>query len=202
MNSRHQSNVVNSRDSTRGFFGPVVVSLVSLFLIDAASSATLEAPKNPLRDLSPDLIQVLPEPQVLLGNESFLGGLSPGHLAVAPHSDAYPLPSWRFPSSLVWSLSLKRTVVARTTELRTQVENRKRIERDYRETRENFENLVANLPGVVFRSQPEEDTPLEYVSESFEELTGYEPDSFLGNARSVFLRPSSPRRPGRPRIGA
>lgn len=82
--------------------------------------------------------------------------------------------------SFVWSFNLRKQVAEQGAELRSQMEERKKVERYFKETRENFENLVANLPGVVYRSRVDPPFHFEFVSPAIEGISGLSPDRFLG----------------------
>ncbi len=58
---------------------------------------------------------------------------------------------------------------------------RKKAEDTSKHLSGRLENLMANLPGMVYRCVNDADWPMEYVSQGCLELTGYEPSVFMGN---------------------
>ncbi|MHC4715654.1 MAG: PAS domain-containing hybrid sensor histidine kinase/response regulator, partial [Planctomycetota bacterium] len=61
---------------------------------------------------------------------------------------------------------------------------RKRGDRALRESEEQFRTLVANIPGVVFRSEVGPPWRIEYVSDGVEALTGYPVRDFMDGTRT------------------
>ncbi|HIK40313.1 PAS domain S-box protein [Thermoleptolyngbya sp. M55_K2018_002] len=52
-----------------------------------------------------------------------------------------------------------------------------------REREARFSSLVNNIPGVVYRCACDEHWTMEYISDPIRNLTGYEPEEFIGNRR-------------------
>ena len=51
-----------------------------------------------------------------------------------------------------------------------------------------YANLLANLPGMVYRCLNQKDYPMEFVSEGCIELTGYTPAELTGNGKTAYSR--------------
>jgi PAS domain S-box-containing protein len=62
------------------------------------------------------------------------------------------------------------------------ISDRKHSEAEQIKQSQKYQNLVANVPGVIFRvSIEEENWPMEYISQSITDLTGYSVSHFVGN---------------------
>jgi PAS domain S-box-containing protein len=59
--------------------------------------------------------------------------------------------------------------------------DRERSEAALRHSSETFANLVANVPGVIFRCLPDQDWTAYFVSDAIEPLTGHAAAEFLGS---------------------
>jgi PAS domain S-box-containing protein len=55
-----------------------------------------------------------------------------------------------------------------------------------RESRDRYQSLVANLPGVVYRCALDEEWTMFYISREMENLSGYPPEDFIYNKRRSF----------------
>ncbi|MGB5105697.1 MAG: PAS domain S-box protein [Candidatus Zixiibacteriota bacterium] len=49
------------------------------------------------------------------------------------------------------------------------------------ESESRFRSVVANVPGIIFRSRIAKDWPIEFISENVERITGYPASDFIGN---------------------
>ncbi len=58
---------------------------------------------------------------------------------------------------------------------------RKEAEQALRERERAWSTLISNLPGFVYRCANDRNWTMEYVSDGCREVTGYEPDDFIGN---------------------
>lgn len=59
----------------------------------------------------------------------------------------------------------------------------KKIEDQLRQSEERLADLVADLPGFVYRCANDENWTMEFVSSGCKDLTGYEPDDFMANKK-------------------
>ncbi|MFQ3617837.1 MAG: PAS domain S-box protein [Cyanobacteriota bacterium] len=60
---------------------------------------------------------------------------------------------------------------------------RRQADAALREREARFSSLVNNIPGVVYRCACDEHWTMEYISDPIRNLTGYEPEDFIGNRR-------------------
>jgi len=69
----------------------------------------------------------------------------------------------------------------------TDITEQKRLERQLEEaverTERQYQTLIDNVPGIVFRNRAGDDWPMEFVSEGCEELTGYTRDELENEVR-------------------
>lgn len=73
------------------------------------------------------------------------------------------------------------------------ITERKRSEEALRERERAWATLINNLPGFVYRCANDPTWTMEYISDGCREITGYEPEDFVGNrtlAYSDILLPS------------
>ena len=63
----------------------------------------------------------------------------------------------------------------------TDISERKRTEVALRDSEEKFRNLVANIPGAVYRCVCDEHWTMELLSDAIEEITGYPASDFITN---------------------
>jgi PAS domain S-box-containing protein len=66
------------------------------------------------------------------------------------------------------------------------ITERKQAENELKETQRRLSTLIVNLPGVVYRCAYNRDWTMEYISEGCIELTGYQPEDFIGNKTITF----------------
>lgn len=83
-------------------------------------------------------------------------------------------------AALLWSWVLRREVRRKTAELRVELEESARIERELRENQRAMNLLIRNLPGMVYRCLNDRDWTMEFVSGGAIELTGYTPQDIMG----------------------
>ncbi|MEQ8924432.1 MAG: PAS domain S-box protein [Fulvivirga sp.] len=65
-------------------------------------------------------------------------------------------------------------------------EKRKKAEENLKKSQSRLLALMANLPGMVYRSSHKDDFKLSFVSEGCLELTGYSPDQLKNSKSSIF----------------
>ncbi len=63
---------------------------------------------------------------------------------------------------------------------------RKQAENILRESQRQLSTLIGNLPGMVYRCAFDRDWSMEYISVGCIELTGYQPEDFIGNKTLAF----------------
>ena len=61
-----------------------------------------------------------------------------------------------------------------------------KTEKELRESELTLSNLVANLPGIIYRCALDENYTMEYISEACSRITGYTQDDFLKNKTVTF----------------
>ncbi len=61
-------------------------------------------------------------------------------------------------------------------------------EKKVRENKEQFESLVANLPGIAFRRKNDADGTMLYLTNNVHSISGYEPDELLHNCSVSYRR--------------
>ena len=63
----------------------------------------------------------------------------------------------------------------------TDISQRKQAELALRQSEEKFRNLVANIPGAVYRCACDEHWTMELLSDAIEDITGYPASDFINN---------------------
>lgn len=61
------------------------------------------------------------------------------------------------------------------------ITNRKEAEQKLKESEENLNNLISNIPGVVFRCLNDENWTMVFLSEGCRKLFGYRPEELINN---------------------
>lgn len=64
----------------------------------------------------------------------------------------------------------------------TDLSERKAIEQALRDSEQQLRSLIANIPGICYRSMIAQDWPLIFISDAVERITGYPADDFVGYA--------------------
>ncbi len=54
------------------------------------------------------------------------------------------------------------------------------------EKEERFRNMVANVPGVIFRCSSDADRTMEFISNAIEDISGYAPAEFMGGGSRAY----------------
>ncbi len=65
---------------------------------------------------------------------------------------------------------------------------RQKSEQELRLSEEKFRSLVSNIPGVIYRFQPDSDLTVDFISNNISELTGYPLDSEIHQHRQKFTQ--------------
>lgn len=66
------------------------------------------------------------------------------------------------------------------------ITERKRLEKSVREKEQILAGIMHNLPGVAYRCDNDPAWTMRFISQGVEELTGYKPAQFIGNAAISF----------------
>jgi len=88
---------------------------------------------------------------------------------------------------VVWFLSSGKPVLNEFGKLTgyrgssTDISKIKEVERLLRENQDKFQNLVSNVPGVVYRCINDENWTMQYISDHIKELSGYPAEDFINN---------------------
>lgn len=88
--------------------------------------------------------------------------------------------TWHFHTAPLGKLPDGRRLVI---SMAVDVTERKRVEEALRERERQLSTLIANLPGLVYRSRNDKDWTTEFVSEGVFALTGYPPADFMEHRR-------------------
>jgi PAS domain S-box-containing protein len=87
---------------------------------------------------------------------------------------------------LIWNQSLKRKVLMKTSELQNELKQREAAEQSLIISEKKYRSLVNNLPGVVYRSQIDEEMTLIYISNYIFNISGFSPSDFMERNIDVF----------------
>lgn len=91
---------------------------------------------------------------------------------------------------LFWTqVSLKRAAIAGTNRILAivrDITDNKEAEQALRESERRLATLMANLPGMAYRCANDPEWTMEFVSDGYLALTGYDPSDLLGNAKLPF----------------
>ncbi|MEW6053011.1 MAG: PAS domain S-box protein [Nitrospirota bacterium] len=68
----------------------------------------------------------------------------------------------------------------------TNITEQKLAEEKIRESQRHLSTLIGNLPGIAYRCAYDRNWTMEYISEGCIELTGYQPEDFIGNKTLAF----------------
>jgi PAS domain S-box-containing protein len=95
--------------------------------------------------------------------------------------------AWELEELIVVSLFLVLTfgifAWRRWRELRLEMVERNRLEKELRESQRTLVTLMSNLPGMAYRCRNDKDWTMEFVSDGSTELTGYFPSDLILNNR-------------------
>ena len=63
------------------------------------------------------------------------------------------------------------------------ITEKKQIEEELKDRERVLSNLLSNLPGIVYRCKNDKNWTMEYVSNGFKKLSGYDPQDVIGNKK-------------------
>jgi PAS domain S-box-containing protein len=66
------------------------------------------------------------------------------------------------------------------------ITDRRKAEAEIRERERFLSTLISNLPGFAYRCRNDREWTMEFISDGCIEITGYEPEDFIGNATLAF----------------
>lgn len=66
------------------------------------------------------------------------------------------------------------------------ITERKETETQLQQNRDRFASLVGNIPGIVYRCQPDKQWTMLYMSEQTKSITGYHPEDLVNNHKLSF----------------
>ena len=66
------------------------------------------------------------------------------------------------------------------------ITGRRQAENELRERERFLSTLISNLPGFAYRCRNDRDWTMEFISDGCAEITGYEPDDFIGSSTLAF----------------
>ncbi len=90
-------------------------------------------------------------------------------------------------AATLWSLALRRTIARRTRELRAELAAHALAEKQMRESRQQYADLVGNLPLGVYRlNRKGAAATFVYLSDRWAELTGLDPAAVMADSRLAF----------------
>ncbi|MCK5075354.1 MAG: PAS domain S-box protein, partial [Calditrichia bacterium] len=73
----------------------------------------------------------------------------------------------------------------RNLELKKEIDERKIVEEALRKSKERFQGLVSNIPGVVYRCKNDEDWTMMFISDSIYKISGYSSSEFLNGTQTL-----------------
>lgn len=83
-------------------------------------------------------------------------------------------------------LILSRQSIRKNLLLLKEMEHREKMEKNLIESEQTLSNLVANLPGLIYRCALDENYTMEFISDACFRITGYAPEDFIANKRISF----------------
>jgi diguanylate cyclase (GGDEF)-like protein/PAS domain S-box-containing protein len=84
-------------------------------------------------------------------------------------------------AAFIWSWMLRNKVAQRTHQLHSELVERKRVSEALDRSQTTLATLLSNLPGMAYRCRNDKDWTMEFVSKGCLDLTGYPPESLVGN---------------------
>ena len=66
------------------------------------------------------------------------------------------------------------------------ITDRRQAEAEIRERERFLSTLISNLPGFAYRCRNDRDWTMEFISDGCTEITGYDPEDFIGNSTLAF----------------
>jgi len=67
-------------------------------------------------------------------------------------------------------------------QLKQEITEKKRIEKQIKNSRDQFQSLVTNIPGITFRCQMDKDWTMMFMSRNVERISGYPATDFIDNS--------------------
>lgn len=87
---------------------------------------------------------------------------------------------------IFYNRSLQKMVTVRTRDLQEMIDQLIEKEKNLRNSEMRYTSLVGNLPGIVYRCEPQSPWRMETISSWVENLTGYPAEAFLGDKPQLY----------------
>ncbi|MBN1120652.1 MAG: PAS domain S-box protein [Anaerolineae bacterium] len=101
---------------------------------------------------------------------------------------AYTQDNLRFLEALAPQIAAATANANLYLQAQQEIADRKRAETALRESERTLATLMGNLPGMAYRCKNDQQYTMEFISEGCKELTGYPPESLIGNKELGFNR--------------
>ena len=77
---------------------------------------------------------------------------------------------------------LELKVNERTAQLEEEIQERKQTDEQLRKSRDQYQSLVSNIPGITYRCKLDKDWTMMYMSTAVDSISGYPASDFINNA--------------------